>query len=343
MTFRLDVFDDFHLRGASAPEWNQRYVQLSPGTMQSALAEATSGNVHVFRKWMSERVIQQGCLPPGKICFAVLSHRTVGTPWMQGHELREDCLFILRGGDEFTIQRPKSMDLLAVTFETEEFDRLLDARPWSAQALDLLSRPLLQAPPRSLQRLRQDLLTILEWPRAEPLGATAFYPVASHVVFDALTNIFREAAGTTRSLASMSAIFLVAECHRIVADSGESPPSIEALCQRLRTSPRNLLNSFKRVADTTPVHYLRSLRLNTVRQRLMSTQQAVLTVSQAATDQGFDHLSHFTERYKTLFGELPSQTTRHRMLGYREFGSPHAMSRASDGFEIFRSTLKQGK
>ena len=42
----------------------------------------------------------------------------------------------------------------------------------------------------------------------------------------------------------------------------------------------------------------------------MSTQPAELSVSQAAADQGFSHLSHFTERYKALFGELPSQTLR---------------------------------
>jgi transcriptional regulator GlxA family with amidase domain len=42
----------------------------------------------------------------------------------------------------------------------------------------------------------------------------------------------------------------------------------------------------------------------------MSTRPAEVSVSQAATDQGFDHLGHFTERYKTLFEELPSQTAR---------------------------------
>ena len=128
MSFKLDLFNDFHLHGASAPEWNQRYVQLSPGAMQSSLVEATSGNVHVFRKRMSEQVVQQGCVPAGKICFAVLSRNTFGTPRMQGRELRGDSLFILHGGDEFTIQRPKAMELLAVTFEGEEFRRLLDDR-----------------------------------------------------------------------------------------------------------------------------------------------------------------------------------------------------------------------
>src|SRR6478735_8383368 len=70
MTLKLDVFDDFHVHGASAPEWNQRYLQVSPGAMHSSLVEVTADRIHVFRKWMSERVIQQGCLPKGKICFA---------------------------------------------------------------------------------------------------------------------------------------------------------------------------------------------------------------------------------------------------------------------------------
>ena len=97
---------------------------------------------------------------------------------------------------------------------------------------------------------------------------------------------------------------------RIVAASSDTPPDIEALCQRLRISRRGLQNSFRQIADTTPVHYLRGLRLNLVRARLMSTRQAQLSVSQATADQCFGHLSHFTERYKALFGELPSQTLR---------------------------------
>src|SRR5215467_4686702 len=44
MRLALNLFQDFHLHGASAPEWNQRYLQMSQGTMHSCLAEATAGN-----------------------------------------------------------------------------------------------------------------------------------------------------------------------------------------------------------------------------------------------------------------------------------------------------------
>jgi AraC-like DNA-binding protein len=312
MSIRVDVFDDFHLHGASAPEWNQRYVQLSPGTMRSKLTEATTGRAHLFRKWMSQRVVQQGHLPAGQFCFALLNGRATGTSRMQGHELSEDRLFLLRGGEEFTIQRADGMELLAFTCQVEDFLRLLDERPWPQEARALLSRQWVQVPAGALQRLREEFFGMLGrpltgQPASRAVGGESQMPTG---IFEALRALFEQAGGERVTLSNASAGFIVTECHRLVAASGDTPPDIEALCRRLRTSRRSLQNGFRQVADTTPVHYLRGLRLNLVRTRLMSTRSAQLSVSQAASDQGFGHLSHFSERYKALFGELPSQTAR---------------------------------
>jgi AraC family transcriptional regulator, ethanolamine operon transcriptional activator len=313
MTLRLDVFDDFHVHGASAPEWNQRYLQVSPGTMRSSLAEVTTDGIHVFRKWMSERVIQQGCLPDGKICFALPLGKFAGTPWIQGREMHGDSIVVLRSGDEFTLQRPQGMELMAVTFELDDFRRLSDERPWAPGARALLSRSVLRAPGRAMQRLRYDLLSLFdETSTTDPCQSEAINKnqSVSRGVFEALCELFNGAADARPAVGSASASFIVAQCHRMVADSGDSPPSVEELCLRLRTSRRTLQNSFMQVADATPVHYLRCVRLNAVRQQLMSTRALDLSIAQAAADRGFNHLSHFAQRYKALFGELPSQTLR---------------------------------
>ena len=313
MALRLDVFDDFHVHGASAPEWNQRYLQVSPGVMRSSLAEATTDSLHVFRKWMSERVIQQGCLPEAKICFAIPLGKFAGPPRIQGRELHEDSIVVLHGGEEFTLQRPQRMELLAVTFELEDFRRLSDERPWAPGARALLSRAVLRSPGGAIRRLRGDLLSLFE---AAPTAADSRKSEspdghsASREVFEALRELFDGAADARQPVGSASASFIVAQCHRMVAASGDSPPSVEELCLRLRTSRRTLQNSFRQVADATPVHYLRCVRLNAVRRQLMSTRAADLNVAQAAADRGFNHLSHFAQRYKALFGELPSQTMR---------------------------------
>ena len=306
MSIKVEVFEDFHVRGASAPEWNQRYVQLSAGAMRSTLTEATSGDVHVFRKWMSGQVVQQGCLPPGRICFALLNGGTGRPPRVQRRELHEDDLFVLRSGEEFTIQRPGGMELLAVTLPVEDFLRAVEDGPWNEPVRRLLARQVLRVPTAPLQRLRAQLLDLLAAPRNDRATADGDGPMMANVLLASLCRLLDDASGAHEALSSASS-------GRIVAESGEAPPDIEALCRRLHTSRRRLQDSFRQVADTTAGHYLRGVRLNLVHRRLLATSAHELSVSQAAADQGFGHLSHFTERYKALFGELPSQTKRQRV------------------------------
>jgi len=302
MTLRLDRFDDFHLHGASAPEWNQRYVQLSPGRMHSSLTEATLGRMHVFRKWMDQRVVQQGCLPPDLICFALLDGEALDPPRAQGREMGDQSLLILHGDEEFVLQRPQGLRILAVTIHREDLRRLLDERPWRSAARALLAQTMLRVPAVSMRRLRRDLLAVLE---AGSNGAVADDNDALRGVFESLGTLTHAASVQQQPMASASANYIVAECHRLVASSEGDPPSVEALCTRLRVSRRSLQSSFRLVADTKPSEYLRNVRLNLVRSRLLRASADSLSVSQAATDQGFEHLGHFGARFRTLFGESP--------------------------------------
>jgi AraC family ethanolamine operon transcriptional activator len=307
MTLRLDRFDDFHLHGASAPEWNQRYLQLSPGRMHSALTEATLGRMHVFRKWMDQRVVQQGCLPPDLICFALVDGKVPETLRVQGREMGEHSLLILHSDEEFVLQRPQGLQILAVTLHREDLRRLLDERPWRNEARALLSQTVLRVPAASMQRLRRDLLAVLEAPSN---AACADDDDAVRGVFESLGAMTHAASVQKQSMASASANYIVAECHRLVATSGGDPLSVEALCTRLRVSRRSLQNSFRLVAGTKPTEYLRGVRLNLVRSRLLRAPASSLSVSQAATDQGFEHLGHFGARFRALFGESPSSRCR---------------------------------
>ena len=63
------------------------------------------------------------------------------------------------------------------------------------------------------------------------------------------------------------------------------------------------------VLGTTPIKYLRSLRLNSVRRALRQAAPGE-TIQDIASHWGFWHLSQFAQDYKHLFGELPSATLR---------------------------------
>jgi AraC-like DNA-binding protein len=115
--------------------------------------------------------------------------------------------------------------------------------------------------------------------------------------------------------------FIVEKCHRLTLADASSAPSVIELCQRLRISRRTLQNSFRSVTETTPLHYLRSIRLNGARRDLMASAPSQLSIGDAAARWGFFHLSHFAADYQGLFGELPSQTPRQ--------GAPLARPRAA--------------
>lgn len=80
------------------------------------------------------------------------------------------------------------------------------------------------------------------------------------------------------------------------------------LCQHADVSERTLQYAFREILGMSPMHYLNQVRLHQVRRGLSSADPLHTTVSAEACRWGFLHFGEFTQAYKALFGELPSQT-----------------------------------
>lgn len=73
-------------------------------------------------------------------------------------------------------------------------------------------------------------------------------------------------------------------------------------------SVRALEEGFRKYCDTTPLVYLREVRLDRVRKALMNLPLHGESVTDIAHRYGFVHLGRFSAYYKARFGETPSQT-----------------------------------
>lgn len=73
-------------------------------------------------------------------------------------------------------------------------------------------------------------------------------------------------------------------------------------------SVRALEEGFRKHCNTTPVVYLRGVRLERVRKALASSTPGTDKVAVLAHRYGFAHLGRFSAYYKARFGESPSQT-----------------------------------
>ncbi len=88
-----------------------------------------------------------------------------------------------------------------------------------------------------------------------------------------------------------------------------SPIGLKHLCRLTQVSERTLRAAFHDVCGMSPKQFLLNARLQQVREALKS-QSRLATVTTVAEDCGFSELGRFAGRYKSVFGEYPSETLR---------------------------------
>ncbi|MFS2068156.1 helix-turn-helix domain-containing protein [Pseudomonas sp. CT11-2] len=306
----ISHFRDIHVHAATVQEWSQDYSQLTAGSTESSLMQLTTARCHVFREQINQRVVQHGVAPRGKMCFAV-PITVPGSIRMQGREVDDSSLFFLHGGEEFMFHMPTGMELLSITFERELFEQAL-AQTASAQEVSLLLRqPVIRVSAPRFADARRRLLALFSQALVnEELDSARELELEQAMLGELLQLMTDPACDKHQRSPSSTRSFIVEKCHRLATAEMMNVPSVDELCQRLHVSRRTVQNSFRSVAETTPLNYLRSVRLNGVRRTLMSTRASHLSIGDAAAQWGFYHLSHFAAEYQELFAELPSHTAR---------------------------------
>lgn len=312
MNLRVEKFEDVHLHAASVHAWDQVYSQLTPGLVQSSLCQIDGQRFQVFRERINQRLVQQGQAPRDRVCFALPLHLP-GSARLQGREADEHSLFILNGGDEFLFHMPQGMDMLSITFDRETFERQMEDSPWSGDYRQWLRQPVLRVPAQRLAMCRDRLLFLLGRAMDDGDGGAperAEDELERDLLEELICLMVDPGFDREQRLASSPGSYIVEKCHQLTLSHRQAPPSVNDLCERLRISRRTVQNSFRAVTQTTPVNYIRCIRLNGVRRELVGTRADELSIGDAASRWGFFHLSHFAADYQALFGELPSRTRR---------------------------------
>lgn len=86
--------------------------------------------------------------------------------------------------------------------------------------------------------------------------------------------------------------------------------TLDELVTVAETSASSLLRTFKLHRHTTPMRYVKQLRLEAVHRSLLAADAGDTKVSDLAADYGFFQFGRFASDYKRAFGELPSETLR---------------------------------
>jgi AraC-like DNA-binding protein len=97
----------------------------------------------------------------------------------------------------------------------------------------------------------------------------------------------------------------------LIENHAAEPLSVEDIAEAVGVGVRALQVGFRRFADTTPMGYLRDVRLRQVHSELLAADPCSVSVTEVAARWQFLHAGRFAVQYRERFGEKPS-TTLHR-------------------------------
>jgi AraC-like DNA-binding protein len=96
-----------------------------------------------------------------------------------------------------------------------------------------------------------------------------------------------------------------------IDEHASEPITLDEIAMAARLSPRGLQAAFRRHLETTPLAYLRSVRMELAHRDLQSAEPANgVSVAAVAAKWGFTHLGRFATEYRRRFGVYPSRTLR---------------------------------
>jgi len=290
----------------------QRWVtteihQISPGSYEGRCTTLSMDGMHVVHERQNQAVHKDG-ITPKNIC-------TVSLAFSTDPELRfshfdnslDSWLFLLPEEQEFDIKLPANTETLYVCLEQDKL--MANAR--------ILNECFWEKPPEDLQvfntPFRNEFAGRLMW-MLKHFGAADRPPVQA-LIMDAILLAMNNATGILTSelpeyRARLRAHQLVKDARAFINDRlrlGHSP-SVVDVCAHTGISERTLQYAFQRELQLSPLAYIRIVRLNRARAQLLAAAPSETTVTHVATAWGFFHLGKFSQDYRRMFGERPSET-----------------------------------
>ncbi|MES1205359.1 MAG: AraC family transcriptional regulator [Pseudomonadota bacterium] len=138
---------------------------------------------------------------------------------------------------------------------------------------------------------------------ADPVEAKLLGPL---IVDEILLRLLRtDAAATLRAgVGSPADAQRILQAMQYLRENYAEKLRVDEVARRVAMSPSHFAHRFRAVARITPMRFLRQVRLDHARERLVSGAR----VSEVAMEVGFESPAHFTREFNRKFGFTPSMT-----------------------------------
>ena len=139
-------------------------------------------------------------------------------------------------------------------------------------------------------------------------------PIAESMICGLLMNADHPYRAELEGEAGAPAPRAIRTAIEIIEAEADQPLTVSALAARSYVSVRSLQQGFRTHLDTTPMAYLREVRLCRARDDLLKSDPSITCVASIALRWGFANFGRFAAAYSARYGENPAITLRRSTL-----------------------------
>ncbi len=308
--FRKIQTNDVYEQACSITAWQQLYDQLTPGAFQGCLSEAWLEGLQLFEETASQALHRSCIVWPGSVWFGIPKNNNNGFI----HFFKIEPYNIPRhaGGVEFELITPDNSQLIGLVVPENEFAQYFHSRIDLPLGQNACVRAVDCDKKKKFKQLIQQIMMTIKLDEQD-IYLKEKRENIKDTLLTALADLLRDNSDQTKVKNTQKAYQrTVSKARDYIVTHRSKSTSVTELCDYLYTSRRTLQNSFQRILNISPVHYIKAIRLNAVHRELLSHHSVYDTIQDAAASWGFNHMSQFAADYQQFFGELPSRTISER-------------------------------
>jgi len=282
--------------------WDLASEQMEKGCFSAGITAVHTPRIQLHDVDYSHGFMTRGACPEG--CVMIGYTLTKGKAVFQNRVLQKNELVITSDGDEIDYLSNTRNRVVTISVQKRLFDNAFYgffAKPFEAYPAEARFFVEAEQLPYFLERMGE-WTSLLKKSRALLLDEERCRVLEQRILEDIFASLMIE------EYREKSSGPLIKKARDILHASVDERFDAVTLTRELGISLRQLQRHFKATYGYTPKRYLLNLRINEVRKELLRADPETATISDIALKYHFFDLSHFSKAYKTLFGELPSQT-----------------------------------
>lgn len=301
--------NDACIQARSLSDWDQEFYQLSSGIFKGITKEIHLGNIQIFQEVMNQIVYQRANCQKDSITIAIPSEISGEGNWNGKLLNKNNTLLYLRPNFEHIFKTPKFSNIYGITLNIEVLNRYIEDSDMhlstNIKELNILDNSF-------YLEFSNKIIGIFNFIEDKSIYTECFnlYKHLESEIYDLLFSAFNNIPKIRSKYPSQYVSRYLVDCTKEYIYFNKSRNlNVSDICNELRVSRRSLHYSFNKVLGISPVVFLRYIRLNGAKQEIINTNGIIL-INDIAQNWGFWHMGMFSNYYKQLFGELPSQTVK---------------------------------